>query len=459
MLSPAVNFPADGMNVTAQFRRWPGTLILVGLLLAYGPAGRGANRAALPRARTDQKHQLLANKSGSFPTWAGMTLHLVVDRGDVVIRTQDFPRVDYRLRVETSIGTAMDPALANSLVVWGRSTPVGVILRAQTPDAEFWQTGNVWVTLEVTIPKNYGVIVSTQGGSIQTGDLRGRTSLATGGGNISTGNIDGFAHLTTEGGHITVKNVSGDLDADTGGGHITVGNIAGSANLHTRGGHIRVASAGRGARLDTGGGNISLGSSGMGLLAQTGGGQIEVGEAKGAIRAFTAGGGIRVVSSKGPTMLQTDSGSIYLTRVDSAVRAQTHAGAITAWLNSDTRLLKPCVLESGQGDIVVYLPANLPLTIDATVQVGDERQIFVDPALGMKVSTGIGANGAREVRAEGALNGGGELLRVRTVQGNIRLLLNDADHEAALSKQQMDDLNKQLREQLKAMQSANPNLQ
>jgi len=445
------------MKLVANIRHWRAGIVVAFFLFVYGPAARSAHRAGISQAHVDQKRQIVAEKSGSFPTRQGMTLHLILDRGDVVIRTQDAPRVDYHARVETSAGAGMELEPANSLVVSGGSTPVGVLLHAHALDPAMWRTTCLWITLEVTIPRNYSVTVFTQGGSIQAGDLRGRVSLVTGGGNISVGNIEGFAHLTTAGGHITVMNVSGDLDAETGAGHLTAGNIAGSANLHTAGGHIRVASAARGARLQTGGGNISLGSSGMGLVAQTGGGQIEVGEVQGPIRAFTEGGGIHIVNSKGPTLLQSGFGSIYLTQVDDGVHAQTRAGGITAWLNPDTHLIKPCLLESGQGNIVVYLPAHLPLTIDATVQLGDQRQIFVDPALGAKVTTGLGAGNTREVRAEAAMNGGGQVLRLRTVQGTIRILLNDTNREATLSRQQMEELSKQLQEQLKAMQKANPN--
>lgn len=447
------------MKLVPNIRRRRAGIIAAVFLFACGGQVYGAPRPSLSQTHTDQKRQLVAEKSGSFPTRPGMTLHLILDRGDVVIHTQDAPRVDFHARVEESAGAGTNSNLGTLFLVSGRSTPVGVLLRAQTLEPEIWRMGCVWITFEVTIPKDYAVVVSTRGGNIQAGDLRGRTSLVTGEGNISTGNIDGLAHLETAGGHITVKNVSGNLDAETGGGHITVGNVGGSANLHTTGGHIRIAAAARGARLQTGGGNISLGSSGMGLVALTSGGQIEVGEVGGPIRAFTAGGGIRIVNSKGPTLLQSGFGSIYLTQVDDGVRAQTRDGGITAWLNPDKHLVKPCVLESGQGDIVVYLPSNLPLTIDATVPLGDERRIFVDPSLGVKVTTSVGASGAPEARAEGMLNGGGELLRLTTVQGNIRLLLNDTNREATLSRQQMEELNKQLREQLKAMENANPNQQ
>ncbi|HEV3080244.1 MAG TPA: hypothetical protein VGY66_10710, partial [Gemmataceae bacterium] len=56
--------------------------------------------------------------------------------------------------------------------------------------------------------------------------------------------------------------------------------------------------------------------------------------------------------------------------------------------------------------------------------------------------------GVRTVPADGALNGGGPVLRLRTVAGNIRLILCDATQllqQRQLQKQQMESLQQQLR--------------
>ena len=39
-----------------------------------------------------------------------------------------------------------------------------------------------------------------------------------------------------------------------------------------------------------------------------------------------------------------------------------------------------CELDSSDGDIVVYLPRQLPVTIDAQMQMADEHRVIVDPA-------------------------------------------------------------------------------
>jgi DUF4097 and DUF4098 domain-containing protein YvlB len=312
----------------------------------------------------------------------------------------------------------------------------------------------LWVTLEINVPRSYNLDVTTGGGSIELEDIDGRVALSTSGGNIIIGNIDGSAHLSTDGGHISVKNVAGELVAVTGGGHITAGAIAGNATLRTTGGHIRVASVGGTARLETGGGNVTLEHSGAELFAETSGGQIEVGEASGLVHARTGGGGIRVVRASGPANLQTVGGSIYLTQVDSAVKALANAGGITAWFVSPAKLTSTCELQSSDGDIVVYLPRQLAVTIDAAVQMGDEHRLIVDPAFPLKVSYDNSSLSSRTIRAEGALNGGGEVIRLRTVAGNIRLALSDTNKQIEMYKTQMEQLQQQLDSQLRALEKS-----
>jgi DUF4097 and DUF4098 domain-containing protein YvlB len=384
--------------------------------------------------------------TGSVPTHQGDRIRLSTDLGNVVVHTQDADRVDYRVHLEADASQKDAQQLLKGFSISSRVTSDGVFLKAQSSGNR--STGRLWVTVELNIPKNVSLDVSTGGGNIDAGAIGGRATLATAGGNITAGNIGGAARLDTGGGNIVAKSVAGELSANTGGGHITVGSVAGNATLHTSGGHIRVTSIQGTARLETGGGNITLEHSGAELTAETGGGEIEVGEAAGLVRAKTGGGGIRVVRVVGPTNLETSSGSIYLTQVDSPVKASTSAGGITAWFVSPAKS-GTCDLQSNAGDIVVHMPRDLAVTIDAEVQLGGEHRVIVDPAFPLKVSYDDSSRGAHTVRAEGALNGGGELLRLRTMAGNIQFVLSDSAKQVEIYKQQMEKLQQQLQWQLR----------
>ena len=392
--------------------------------------------------------RLVSDSSGVIATRDGDHLRFVTDLGNVIIHTQNSGKIDYHVHLEADSTQKDARELLKSFHASAAAAPDGVSWRGHSYGRH--STGRLWVTIYVNVPKNYNVDVSTGGGNIEADDLNGHATLSTAGGNIRAGNVDGPAHLETGGGHISVKNVTGLLTANTGGGHITTGSIGGNAQLHTSGGHIRAGSVQGVARLDTGGGNITLEHSGTELVAETAGGQIKVGEASGLVRAKTGGGGIRVVRLSGPTRLESVGGSIYLTQVDSAVKASSSTGGITAWFVTPTKQHGACELQSNDGDIVVYLPRELPVTIDAQIQKGDDHRVMFDPAFQLKVSYDDSTKGARTVRAEGALNGGGEVLRLRTVAGNIRVALSDSGKQIQLYKQQMEQLQQQMQEQMQS---------
>jgi len=408
-------------------------------------AADGAEKAKSER----QNHsgpRVSSELTGSVVARDGQRLHLVTDLGNIIIKTQNSGKVDYKVRLEADASQKDAKQLLKNFVVTANTTPEGVYFRGQSLGRH--ASGRLWVTMEVNVPKNFNLDVQTGGGNIETEDIIGFATLATSGGNIVMGNVGGPAHLSTDGGHITVKNVAGTLGASTGGGHITTGAIGGSAILHTDGGHIRVASVEGAARVSTGGGNVSVEHSGSELVAETSGGQIEVGETAGLVQAKTGGGGIRVVRVSGPTNLETSGGSIYLTEVDSPVKASTGAGAITAWFVTPGKMAGKCELQSGEGDIVVYIPRQLPVTIDAQVQSGDGHHVIFDPAFLAKINREAAVNGDAWIRTEGALNGGGEVIRLRTVAGNIHVMVSDANKQVQLYKQQMEQMQEKLQLQL-----------
>jgi DUF4097 and DUF4098 domain-containing protein YvlB len=423
---------------------------LAGIFLSL-PSGAAADGKERQVHQSADGSRLISESSGVVEARDGQRLRLVLDLGNVIIKTGNSGRIDYKVRLEVNSAENDAQRLLRNFVVNTRETPEGVYFRGQTFGHQ--SSGRLWVTVELNIPKNYSVDVVTGGGNIEAEDINGRASLVTSGGTIVAANVGGSAHLETAGGHLTVKNVAGDLTAISGGGHVTTGAVSGSATLHTNGGHIRAESIHGPAHLSTGGGNIFVEHSGSELIADTVGGQIEVGETAGLVKAKNGGGGIRVVRVSGPTNLETVGGSIYLTQVDSAVEASTSTGAITAWFVTPAKRPSQCEFHSGAGDIVVYIPRQLPVTIDAQVQSGDEHQVFFDPAFVTTFEHGDPSGGG-SVRAEGSLNGGGELIRLRTAGGNIHVILSDTAKQLQLYKQQMEQLQQKLASQLRLFQDS-----
>jgi hypothetical protein len=75
-------------------------------------------------------------------------------------------------------------------------------------------------------------------------------------------------------------------------------------------------------------------------------------------------------------------------------------------------------LETSAGDITVYLANDLSLSIRASIEIANGHTIRSDFS-DIRVSTEGGPWGPKTVTAEGQLNGGGPVLKVRTNSGNV----------------------------------------
>jgi len=389
-------------------------------------------------------------KSGTLATKDGLRLRVNTDLGDVHIFTDASGQVSYRVTLEADPREPGAEQFLDEFVLAARTVPSGIALDGKVPWRAFH--GRLWVSYEIHIPRRYGLDVNTQAGNIDVQDIEGRVILATAGGNISAGRVVSppesaaaasthaerpAAQLETQGGHITIGDVAGSVLAATAGGHISTGNIAGDATLHTGGGHIRAGRIAGMAKLDTGGGNIQVASAGSNVTASTAGGQIEFGEAAGDIRAHTGGGAVRIERISGPAAVEATGGSVFLRQVDGPLHVSAATGNITASFaegrgpetiaRAIRRLPGASRLESADGDIIVYLPRELAVTIDAIIEQGGAHRILADPSLPLKLSYQDSKAGMRAVHGECDMNGGGGVLHLKAVSGNIVLKLGEPD--------------------------------
>lgn len=426
---------------------------------------------ARPLVAENAPPHLSVDRSGELRVSNGMTLHLNVDLGDVRIQTLppgSLPMLRYSVHIETDAPNLAGQRLLDRYSLTTRETVDSVFLSGALPSQDSSSSNRhstarnaqYWVQFVVTVPLTFNLDVSTGVGDIETTDIWGKVVLLTEGGNITAGRIGQpgqwsgsadrlLAKLETGGGHVTVRDVAGDLDASTTGGHIQAGNIDGNAKLHTGGGHIRATRIKGTAQLETNGGNITVGEAGAYVNVRTTGGQIDFGEVHGTVRAQTGGGGIRVMYVSGPMEVATNSGSVCLTRVANTVRAATSEGTITAWINPDSgeqarvvRLPGPSLLASRTGDIVVFLPRNIAMTIDAIVDSGGPGRIDTDPSFPLNIQTQPDG----PVHAVASLNGGGSLLKLHTTSGKIQVQYLDA--QASLRQALLEEQRQRLAEKL-----------
>ena len=270
----------------------------------------------------------------------------------------------------------------------------------------------------VNVPRNLGLTkIETGGGSVNATGVAGRVELNTGGGNIHLDDIGGEVVAETGGGMIDVGSVEGNVNLQTGGGNIKVASAKGEIKAESGGGNVVVLSGLQGAVLETGGGSIRVEKCSGPVKATTGGGSVDLGDIGGAAQIETGGGSIRLASAKGRVQAETGGGSIELDGAAS-VQAETSAGGIIVKLLSSAGARNNSTLETSAGDITVYLANDLPITIRAEIEIANGHTIHSDFS-DIHVSTEGGDYGPKTVTAEGQLNGGGPVLKVRTNSGSV----------------------------------------
>ena len=270
----------------------------------------------------------------------------------------------------------------------------------------------------VNVPRNLGFTkIETGGGNVNATGVAGRVELNSGGGNIHLDDIGGEVVAETGGGMIDVGSVEGNVNLQTGGGNIKVASAKGEIKAESGGGNVVVLSGLQGAVLETGGGSIRVEKCSGPVKATTGGGSVDLGDIGGAAQIETGGGSIRLASAKGRVQAETGGGSIELDGAAS-VQAETSAGGIIVKLLSSAGARNNSTLETSAGDITVYLANDLPITIRAEIEIANGHTIHSDFS-DIHVSTEGGDYGPKTVTAEGQLNGGGPMLKVRTNSGSV----------------------------------------
>jgi len=269
----------------------------------------------------------------------------------------------------------------------------------------------------VSVPRDIAFVkIETEGGGVVTTGISGRLEAETGGGSIHLDDIGGAISAETGGGSVDVGNVGGDLAVQTGGGGIHIGSAKGKVSAESGGGSVELVSGLQGASLQTGGGSIHVDKCTGKLNVSTGGGSIDLGHIDGPVQMETGGGGLKIVSATGLVKAESGGGSIELWGVPAA-HVETGAGAITAkFIASGER--SDSLLETGVGDVTVYLVPNINITVRASIEAATGHRIISDfPEI--KVSSEGGQWEPKLISAEGNLNGGGPVLKVRTTMGNI----------------------------------------
>jgi DUF4097 and DUF4098 domain-containing protein YvlB len=368
--------------------------LLAGSFLAVGFLS--GNRAAYAQSQTPRLYHSGSDwteeVSGTFS--AGKVVKVKSSAGSIHIQGALQNKITYTIREHvraiTEEGARRELGRMKFTTYSSGET---VILRA---DCEGSNRGSI--DFEIQVPMGTQLVkLETDGGAVMAKNLSGRVEASTGAGGIQLDQISGVISVSSGGGNIEIGKVGSDVQATTGGGSIRLVSAAG---------HVTATS---------GGGNLNIGWAKL-MTLQTEAGSIRVNKCDGQIKANTGGGNIELNEIAGTAQIETGGGSIHIGPVSGGVRALTGGGTIMARLNGGGQFTDS-KLETQVGDIVVYVPESLGVNIHATVEVARGYGIRSDFGE-LKISSPRNI-GAREVYADGSLNGGGPILHVHTTTGNI----------------------------------------
>lgn len=271
------------------------------------------------------------------------------------------------------------------------------------------------VDLQVTMPRSVAkVFITLAAGNISVYEINGGVSAQTSAGNIELRAVKGGADVSTDGGNLKLGDVGGSVRAVSAGGEITGNVIGGDAQLETAGGDIVVQKIGGSARAVTAGGSIRIAQVGGAVAANTGGGTIDIGQAGGVVTIHNAGGGpIQVGSSVGGARCENASGAIKVGSWNGMIHLTTNSGSVVAQILGE-KLLGDSFVSTASGDITVYIPSNVGVTIRAENDGASRAQAIVSEFQSVQVRLNGGT-----AFAMGPINGGGPVLRLEGTGGTI----------------------------------------
>ncbi|HJQ36609.1 MAG TPA: M56 family metallopeptidase, partial [Thermoanaerobaculia bacterium] len=284
------------------------------------------------------------------------------------------------------------------------------------------------------VPRQFNVRLKSAGGDLTMSDVEGRFEGSTGGGEIDLTRVRGTARLSTGGGDVLVTNSQLDGKITTGGGTVRFEGVSGGLRGSSGSGpvvdssdsdevtvnpiehdrkpaRIRTSSGGV-IEITKAGGQVELDDAPHGAIVHSGGGRIVIGRAGGDVEASTGGGMIRV----GP--------------VAGSVRAGTGAGMVVIEIEDAGGRTQNVAAKTGHGPIEITLPANYSGRFEIEtayteshepVSIRSDWELEYEPVTGLDGHEGTPR---RYVRATGRAGSGDGLVRVRAVNGDVRIRRN-----------------------------------
>ena len=269
------------------------------------------------------------------------------------------------------------------------------------------------------IPRDLGLLkVDTRGGSLAFNSIASTIVASTGAGLIRLNDLSGPVKIVSGGGNIEGGNLGNDFSVTSGAADVRVANVGGQTQVNLGGGRVYIGST-HASTIQTGAGSIQVQKCMGDLHATSGGGNLYLGDVEGSVQAETQGGSIRLGSAGGPVRVTTGGGSVELYNLNRGAQVETGAGPILVEFVGN-RGFTDSFLHTASGDVSVCMTSGEGANVHGQSDMASGRGVVSDFP-GLNVTWQGGQFSPRSVWVEGAINGGGPSLRIRTTIGQIAL--------------------------------------
>lgn len=173
--------------------------------------------------------QLLERESKSFAVNGQARVNVGTFDGAVTVRAWDKPEVMY-----TAAKRAADEDELKLIAIHAEQQGSAISIIAKSD-------GSGSASLEVHVPRNSILHVSSDDGQLNVDGVSGQITLRTGDGSIEVSDSKGNLQVNTGDGHIRISNFDGQVDARTGDGAIALEGKFAELSARTGGGSISLA--------------------------------------------------------------------------------------------------------------------------------------------------------------------------------------------------------------------------
>jgi DUF4097 and DUF4098 domain-containing protein YvlB len=320
------------------------------------------------------------------PVKAGSSVQVVCDSGDITISTWDEQQVKV---VGHKHVNANDQNEANSMA--DRTKPVisgspdSLSVNANTsgsgPRAGVMGPHGVSTNLEIFLPKNVSVDLSTRHGDLKVHTRDGNVRASTQHGDVELEDVTGNATITMQHGDLRVQNVNGNLELDGRLSDLDIASVTGPVRITAEvppGGSIKLAALKKGFQFHS---------------SRT---DLQIEQLKGELNMD--GGDLRVGECDG-FQITTRAKDIHLDDVSGDVRVENTAGNVDLHITQGP--IGNIRVDNTRGDIELVLPANASFEMLATSRRGqvesDFANIHINPEHGLTIGSGTVGKGGPKI--------------------------------------------------------------